>query len=129
MYYLVTLIIDDINRAPEVLDAWEHAGVGGITIIESTGLGRLHAGQAYRDDLPLMPSLRALLQTREEHHRTIFSIVEGEDTVTALIDSTQAVLGQLSDPNTGILFALPLSHVVGVVRRDYTRVPGKPADK
>lgn len=123
MHFMVILIIDDINRTPDVLDAWEHAGVGGITIIESTGVGRLHAKQAYyRDDVPLMPSLRALLQTREEHHRTIFSIVEGEGEVTRLIDATQSVLGQLTEPNTGILFAMPISHVVGVVHRDYNKL-------
>ncbi len=119
MYYLVTLVIDDINSTHEVLDAWEQAGVGGITILDSTGIARLSATQGYRDDMPLMPSLRSLLHTREEHHRTIFSIVEGEEKVEQLIEATQTVIGQLHEPDTGILFALPLSHVVGFARRDY----------
>ena len=74
MYYFVVLVLDDINQGPDVLDAWEKAGVGGITIIESTGLARFRQGQVHRDDIPLMPSIRALFHTREEHHRTIFSI-------------------------------------------------------
>ena len=120
MYYLVTLVIDDINKTPDIMDAWEEAGVGGITIIESTGVARLRSTQGYRDDMPLMPSLRSLLHTREEHHRTIFSIVEGEAKVNELIEVTQAVVGQLHEPDTGILFATPLSHVVGLARRDYS---------
>jgi len=119
MYYLVILVIDDINKAPDVMDAWEGAGVGGITILESTGVARLSSTQGFRDDMPLMPSLRSLLHTREEHHRTIFSIVEGEEKVNELIQVTQAIVGQLNEPDTGILFALPLSHVVGLARRDY----------
>ena len=102
------------------MDAWEKSGVGGITIIESTGVARLSSMQGFRDDVPLMPSLRSLLHTREEHHRTIFSIVEGEEKVNELIEATQAVIGQLYEPDTGILFALPLSHVVGLARRDYS---------
>lgn len=121
MYYLVTLVIDDINKAPDVMDAWEGVGVGGITIIESTGVARLRSKTGYRDDVPLMPSLRSLLHTREEHHRTIFSIVEGEEKVNELIEVTQAIVGQLHEPDTGILFALPLSHVVGLTRRDYNK--------
>jgi hypothetical protein len=117
MYYFVVLVLDDINQGPDVLDAWESAGVGGITIIESTGLARLRQGQGHRDDLPLMPSIRALLHTREEHHRTIFSIVEGEEMVNRLIEVTEGIVGQLDEPNTGILFALPISHVAGVPRR------------
>lgn len=117
MFYLVTLVLDDVNRGPDVFDAWERAGVGGITIIESTGLGRVRQREGLRDDLPLMPSLRALLHGREEHHRTLFSIVEGEEMVKALIAATEAIVGELSGPNTGILFALPLSHVAGVPRR------------
>lgn len=124
MYYLVTLVIDDINKAPAVMDAWEEVGVGGITIIESTGAARLHSMQGFRDDVPLMPSLRSLLNTREEHHRTIFSIVEGDEKVHELIEVTQAVIGQLHEPDTGILFAMPLSHVVGVVRRNYSEGSG-----
>jgi hypothetical protein len=120
MYYLVILVIDDINKAPYVMDAWEEAGVGGITILESTGVARLHSKTGYRDDTPLLPSLRSLLNSREEHHRTIFSIVDGEEKVSELIAATQSVVGQLHEPDTGILFAIPLSHVVGFARRDYS---------
>lgn len=117
MYYLVTLVIDDIQHELEVFDAWEEAGVGGITIIESTGIARVRQKEGYRDDFPLMPSIRSFFQSREEHHRTIFSIVKGEEMVEKLIQATESVIGKLNEPSTGILFALPLSHVVGVPRR------------
>ncbi len=120
MYYLVTFVLDDVNQGPDIFDAWENAGVGGITIIESTGLGRVRREQGYRDDIPLMPSIRSLFHAREEHHRTIFSIVEGEEMVNRLIEVTEGVVGELTEPNTGVLFAIPLSHVAGVPRRSQT---------
>lgn len=114
MHYLVLLVLDDVNQGHRVFDAWEEAGVTGLTIIESTGLGRLRRSQGLRDDMPLMPSIRSLLQAREEQHRTIFSIVEGEDMVDRLIEATEKVIGKLSDPHTGVLFALPVARVVGL---------------
>ena len=41
MNYLVVLIVNDIDDCPDILDAWEAAGVLGITIFASTGLGRV----------------------------------------------------------------------------------------
>ncbi len=114
MYFLVLLVLDDANKGPALLDAWEAAGVSGITMIESTGLGRLRNVMGLRDDMPLMPSIRALMQSREEHHRTIFSVVEGEAMVDKVITATETVTGDLSEPNTGVLFALPVARVVGL---------------
>lgn len=118
MFYLVTLVLDDVNLSSDILDAWDQAGVGGITIIETTGLARERKKEGLRDDLPLMPSLRALFQAREEHHRTLFSIVEGEMMVEKVIAATEAVVGDLTKPNSGIMFAWPLSHVVGTPRQE-----------
>ncbi len=97
-----------------LFDAWEAAGVTGITILESTGLGRLRRTMGLRDDMPLMPSLRSLMQSREEHHRTIFSLVEGDEMVDKIIEATENTIGPLSEPHTGVLFALPVSRVVGL---------------
>lgn len=117
MYYLVALVLDDINQEIDVLDAWESAGVGGITIIDSTGLARVRQQEGFRDDIPLMPSLRSFFHGREEHHRTFFSIVDGENMVDRLLHATESVTGRLSEPHTGILFAFPLSHLAGVPRQ------------
>ena len=56
MSYLVVFVLDDPDRCQDVLDAWEGAGVKGITILESTGIGRVRQA-GIRDDIPLMPSL------------------------------------------------------------------------
>lgn len=113
MYYMVLLVVDDLNSCPRVLDAWHSAKVPGITILESTGMGRLQKG-GFRDDLPMMPSLSDLLRSQEHRHRTIFSLVEGEEMVDRLIEITEDVLGDLNDPDTGVLVVLPVSRVAGL---------------
>jgi hypothetical protein len=113
MYYMVLLVVDDLNTCPRVLDAWHAAKVPGITILESTGMGRLQKG-GFRDDLPMMPSLGDLLRSQEHRHRTIFSVVEGEEMVDRLIQITENVLGDLDDPDTGMLVALPVARAAGI---------------
>ena len=112
MNYMVLLIIDDLNICPTVLDAWDAAKVPGITILESTGMGRIRE-DSIRDDIPMMPSLSDIFRSREHHHRTIFSVVEGEERVDQLIEITREIMGDLNKPNTGVLFVLPVSRVVG----------------
>jgi nitrogen regulatory protein PII len=117
MKYLVIAVIDDVAMCPSVLEAWEKAGVTGVTILESTGLGRMRRGEYFRDDLPIMPSLRNLMQTREEHHRTLFSVVHSEALVDRVYKATEKVLGDLDQPNKGIIFAVPISHAYGILNR------------
>jgi nitrogen regulatory protein PII len=110
---MILLILDDINQCSAILEAWETQGVGGITILESTGLGRVKK-LSIRDDIPLMPSLSRLLQSREERHRTLFTVVETEEMVDKVITATQEILGNLENPHNGVLFVLPVSRVVGL---------------
>lgn len=112
MYYMVLLVVNDLELCPTVLDAWDAAKVPGITILESTGLGRVRQA-GIRDDIPIMPSLSELFRPREHHHRTIFSVVEGEEMVDRLIEVTQEIMGDLNSPHNGVLFVLPVSRVVG----------------
>lgn len=113
MFYMVLLVVDDLNACPRVLDAWHSAKVPGITILESTGMGRLQKG-GFRDDLPMMPSLSDLLRSQEHRHRTIFSVVESEEMVDRLIQITEDVLGDLNDPDSGMLVALPVARAAGI---------------
>jgi len=118
MKYMVIAVVDELEKCPSIMDAWEAIGVVGITILESTGLGRIRKGLNIRDDLPLMPSLRSLMQTREEHHRTIFTIVNEEEMIDRIFKATEMVLGDLNEPNKGILFAVPVFRAFGVLNRE-----------
>ena len=113
MYYMVLLVLDKIERVPDVLQAWETTGVGGITILESTGLGRARRS-GIRDDLPLMPTLIDFLRGKEERHRTLFTVVEGEQWVDRLIEKTESIIGDMEEANNGVLFVLPVARVVGL---------------
>jgi nitrogen regulatory protein P-II 1 len=112
MNYLVVLIVDNIDDCPKILSAWEETGVLGITILESTGLGRMRRA-GLSEDLPLMPSLHDLYQFGEVHHRTLFSVVDSQEIVDKMITAAQQVIGDLDDPHTGFLFVVPVSQTHG----------------
>ncbi len=116
MAFLVVLVLDDIQQCTPVMEAWAQAGAGGVTILESSGLHRQRKG-AVRDDLGLMPSLQSLLARQEYHHRTLFSVVPDEATVDRVIEATERIVGDLSQPYTGILFVVPVARVVGLPKR------------
>lgn len=113
MYHMVLLVINNVDQCFPVLDAWEALQVGGVTILESTGLGRMKKSGP-RDDLPLMPSLTSLLKGREERHRTLFTVVDSEEKVDQLIAATEAIIGDLNNADNGVLFVLPVSRVAGL---------------
>jgi hypothetical protein len=106
---MIILVLDDVDRLPDVMRAWKAAGAQGITVLESSGVARIvgrHGGA--RDDLPVFPSLSAMLSHQEEHHRTLFTIVGDDVDTDAFFDATEAVTGSLSAPHTGIIVALPV---------------------
>jgi nitrogen regulatory protein P-II 1 len=116
MHYFVLLVLHDIDRLDQILSAWENAGVDGITVMASTGLGRIRTKIALREDIPLIPSLNDLLEESYEEllNRTLFSIVDNEEIIDRIHKATEGVLGSLTKPRTGILAVIPIARVYGL---------------
>lgn len=114
MPQLVSLVVHDPGRVNEVVRAWLEAGVTGMTLLDSSGLGRHVREHELRDDLPLFPSLRKVLEGEEHHSRLLFSVVRDDFDIDRLIAATEHVLGPLDRPDSGILFVLPVVRAVGL---------------
>ena len=115
---LIVAIVLDVQTCHEVIRVWEEAGVTGATILDSIGMRHMKQRQAHRDDLPLMPSLRKILETEEFNHRTIFSVIPDGFDVDNLIQKTEALVGDFDQPHTGFLFVVPVTHVRGLRRKE-----------
>jgi nitrogen regulatory protein PII len=114
--YLVVLVLDDPDMCSCILEAWEQIGVTGVTILESSGLGRLRR-KAIRDDLPLLPSLRDVFSSQEVPHRTLFSVVDNQEKVDKMVDAVQGQIGDLNQPNTGLMFVTPVLQAYGLGKK------------
>lgn len=116
---LLVLVLYNPDRLGELMAAWEGAGARGVTVLDSAGLQRRKKGDR-RDDLPLLPSLRNLLEGELRRHYTVFTVAHAGEEVEHLIAVTETVTGDLNLPDTGILFTVPISYVSGLVHGDAT---------
>lgn len=117
MSELVVLVLNDPDKTEDVLNAWLDAGISGATILDSSGLSYQIGRHRLRDDLPLFPSLSDLLRSREEQHRTLFAVVPDGFDVTKLVTVTEQITGPLDEPDTGIMFVVPVTQAWGLHRR------------
>jgi nitrogen regulatory protein PII len=113
---LIVVILTDMEVYHDVLRVWEEAGVPGATILNSLGMRHHQQRHAQRDDLPLIPSLRSILEQDEFSNRTIFSVVPDDFDVEDLIRRTEALVGNFDTPHTGLLFVVPVTTIRGLSR-------------
>jgi nitrogen regulatory protein PII len=112
---VVFVVMPDLRKCQDVLDAWEQRGVSGVTVLESLGLHKIRQMRAGRDDLPLLPSLRHLIESEEYHHRTAFVVVDDDFDLDGLIQATERAMGGDFDaPNSGLLFVVPVTRALGM---------------
>lgn len=109
--YMLIMVLDDSSRLNEVLARWEDAGVRGVTILESTGLHRVllrHRPQA------AYAGFSQFFGAGRVGNNTLFAVVADIATIESAAAATEQIVGKLDDPNTGILFALPVARVWGL---------------
>ena len=116
--FLVLFVLNDTAKCDDLLYGWEDAGVKGITILASSGLGRIRQRLGLREDFPIFPSLSEISEHSEKLSRTFFSVVPNEEMVEKIVKNTQDVVGDLSQPNTGILIILPVARVYGLDKKE-----------
>lgn len=113
MASLVVMVLDDLSKLATVVHAWEEAGVPGITMLDSIGSRSLQE-HVRRDDLPLLPSLRSLLLNEEVKNCLLFAVVDDDAVLERAIEAAHRTVGDFTEPNTGVLFVLPVSRAWGI---------------
>jgi hypothetical protein len=121
--YLILLVLNDPDRLEDLLIAWEEQGVDVATVIFSTGFERIRQLRGWRDDMPLMPSLRDFYEATENLNRTVFTMVDRDEQVDAIVTATERVVGSLDEEKTGVLLVLPVAKAYGISKR---KLPGRP---
>jgi hypothetical protein len=108
---MVMLILDQPESLDEVLDAWRDLGVSGITVTESEGAQRRAARQAH---VPARYALGGMVPTSAESNFTLWSIVPDEDMARRCLQAAELIVGDLDDPNNGVMAVWPLLWTKGV---------------
>jgi hypothetical protein len=113
---LLWLVLDDPGLLNDVLEAWTDIGARGITILESTGVHRVRS-KTSDQDAPFLLGFSRLLRTDQVGHNTLFTVVPDMEVVERLVAATGEIVGDLSQPNTGVLFALPVAAAWGLPKQ------------
>ena len=111
---LMVIILNKVDALEYLLEGLSAAGIGGATIIESSGLAMT---LSRLDSSFLSASIRALF-SGDEDNKTILSVIKNDqlDLARRVIYNT---VGDLSLPNTDIMFTVPIDFAEGI-RKDYT---------
>ncbi len=113
--YMIWFVLNDPERLDDLLDAWEKVGVTGATIIESTGFQRRRKA---KQSIPMRYMFGTLGSREEVGHYTLMAIVENEQIVSRCLEATEALVGGLENPNTGVFSSWPLTVVKGVPKNN-----------
>ncbi len=109
---LLVFILSDANLQDFLLEDWSNAGIKGATVINSTGMAR---ALLKNSDNSLFSSLNALFDHGVEDSRTILCLLD-EEKLEVAKKVIYDVVGDLSKPNTGVIFTIPVDDVEGVRR-------------
>ncbi len=110
---LLVLVLNKVEVLEELLTQMVSGGISGATILNSTGMAT--ALMNSEEDVPLFGILRKVLNPDRVESKTIFTVLKDEQIETAK-EIINRVTGGLSNPNTGILFTLPINSVEGLVK-------------
>ncbi len=108
---LLTVILKDATKVNSILRELAEEGVSGGTIIDGKGMGEAIADMS---DLPMFGTLRNLFSDEDETTscKVIMFVMKDEQIVEARKSIKRIV--NLKEPNSGIMFEIPLTYVSGL---------------
>jgi PII-like signaling protein len=115
--YFILFVLHNVDLLEEVLDAWEAAGISGVTVLPSIGYASIKDKRSLQEDFPLIPSLDDIIEIAENRNRTLFSIVKNKEIKDKLLQATEKIVGDLNLPNSGVLAVMSVSQALGLDRR------------
>ncbi|MFZ9704426.1 MAG: P-II family nitrogen regulator [Bacilli bacterium] len=110
---LLMYVLSHVEKLQTLLKEFNTAGISGATIIDSSGMGR---ELSERDEFSIFGSMRALIDQNNKTTKTLFMVVE-DDEVKKVEKVIEKVIGDLSKPDQGILFTVPLDYVKGYKKK------------
>jgi nitrogen regulatory protein PII len=109
----IFLVIKQTELVDDIMNALANAGIRGGTAIDSEGMASSLSRMS--TNMQMVQLLRGILSGEDDSHhsKTIFIIVKDEQ-VDDVKKAITSVTGDLSKPNAGIMFGLPVSFAEGI---------------
>lgn len=107
---MLVLVLNKINLMDDLLVALSNKGIKSATVLNSTGMMQQLASL---DDERIIATLRPFITANHTENKLIFTILSQAQADVAR-EVIREVVGDLSKPETGILFGLPVLFTEGI---------------
>jgi len=108
---LLVAVIEDTTRIDTILDLFYENGIPGATVINSRGMGHVIAD--HYSIFARFSDLTGSSKGSDVHNSTIFTVIKTDETLQLAIELIEEVVGDLNQPDTGLIFTLPVLDVKG----------------
>lgn len=108
---LLLIVLNRVEKLDEILEKLMQYGFTGATIINSTGMMKELAKNI--ENYPIFGTLRYLIDMDRDENKTIFMVLKDEQVEKAK-EIIRKVIGDLSKPDSAILFTLPILSAEGI---------------
>ena len=112
---LFVLVLNKVECLEPILEEMLEEGFGGATILDSTGMLRVLDGDD-NVDLPMLGLLRHFHNPERARCKTLFSVIPKEKR-KPLLKIINRITGGLDQPDTGIVFTLPVDYTEGLEKK------------
>ncbi len=108
---LLVLILKRTEIFNELIHSLANKGITGATILDGTGMAEKLANM---EDIPMFGALRSILAGEEKETCKVLLFAETDEQLETTRTVIKEVIGDIAAPNTGIMFALPITYVEGL---------------
>ncbi|MFA9423053.1 MAG: hypothetical protein ACERLG_05725 [Sedimentibacter sp.] len=107
---MLMVILKKTELVEQIMHNLAESGIRGGTIVDGTGMAKALVNM---EDLPMFGMLRHLFLDEEKLVSKLLIFVLKNDQVEITRGIIKEVVGDLSEPNTGIMFSIPITDVEG----------------
>lgn len=109
---LLFFIIKKVDIVDDIMKALVRAGINGATAVDCDGMAKSISSM---DNLPTIGLLREMLKGEDPSSKgKMILIAVNDNQVEAVKNAITSVTGSLSEPNSGVLFGVPITFALGI---------------
>lgn len=109
--YVLFIVLNETQYLSEILTSLRNLGIRGATVINTMGSRKI---QDEEEEKSFLFKLVESLQGDTRNNRTIFSVIEKDEQIHEAMKHIEGILGgDMTVPDKGIMFVLPVTHFRG----------------
>jgi len=106
---LLIFILNKVEMVDTLLKKFTSENISGATIANTRGMLQKLMSD---DDLNIIGSFRHLINPKRSENKTIFMVVK-EEKIKEIVEIIESIVGSLDEPDSGLLFTIPIDYVRG----------------